>query len=413
MSSLYDPLGIVAPFVLQAKKIFQSESKMNKGWDDDMEARIKHSWLKWLQELPKLQELKVDRCILPMNFGCNVKLELHHFYDASQEAYRAVSFIRALNEDGEIHCAFVTGKSKLAPTKQMYIPRLELSAAVIAVKPSSILNEELNLDISRNVFRTESMIVLQYIKNKDKIFHTFVTNRIAIIHDGSTPGCWRYIDTKLNTADDAPRGLHVLEMVSRQRWLRGPEFLRDSEDDWPKSPTAYPNSLTDDKKVKATVQLYTAESESENELVNKLLAYHSSWYRLKGAIAWLLKYKDWVRKRTVSITLDSDYMIRSEKAIIAYVQRTDFGNEMEALKAHHGKVSKKSVLYNLEPVIDDDGFLHVGGRLLNAPISEEAKHPLILPKDHHISELIVRNIYEIETRHSGREYVLSVIRQKY
>ena len=69
----------------------------------------------------------------------------------------------------------------------MTIPRLELSAAVVAVKLDRKLREELEIKIDRSVFWSDSTAVLQYIKNEDKRFHTFVANRLAVIHDGSKP----------------------------------------------------------------------------------------------------------------------------------------------------------------------------------------------------------------------------------
>ena len=49
----------------------------------------------------------------------------------------------------------------------------------------------------------------------------------------------------------------------------------------------------------------------------------------------------------------------------------------------------------------------------NAPIVDSAKHPAILPKNHHVSTLVVRHVHEFVASHSGREYVLSRIRQYY
>lgn len=63
------------------------------------------------------------------------------------------------------------------------------------------------------------MIVLQYIKNMTKRFQTFIANRVAIIHDGSQPAQWRYVDSNSNPADDASRGLQAKDMLTRKGWL--------------------------------------------------------------------------------------------------------------------------------------------------------------------------------------------------
>ena len=74
---------------------------------------------------------------------------------------------------------------------------------------------------------------------------------------------------------------------------------------------------------------------------------------------------------------------------------------------------KSSKIRQLEPYCDEQGLLRIGGRLGDAPIVDDAKHPMILPRNHHVTEIIVRYIHEVNTGHSGREYVLSVVREKY
>ena len=67
-----------------------------------------------------------------MDFGVIVRRELHHFSDASQSGYGAVSYLRSISADGQIHCALVQSKSRLAPVKQVTISRLELATAVVS-----------------------------------------------------------------------------------------------------------------------------------------------------------------------------------------------------------------------------------------------------------------------------------------
>ena len=51
---------------------------------------------------------------------------------------------------------------------------------------------------------------------------------------------------------------------------------------------------------------------------------------------------------------------------------------------------KKSSIYLVEPFLDDKGILRVQGRLRNTLLSEKARHPVIEPKNHHVSKLVVR-----------------------
>lgn len=68
----------------------------------------------------------------PQGFGKIMSVQLHHFSDASQQGYGVVSYLRFLDDKGAIHCTFMMGKARTAPLKTVTIPRLELSAALVA-----------------------------------------------------------------------------------------------------------------------------------------------------------------------------------------------------------------------------------------------------------------------------------------
>ena len=74
-------------------------------------------------------------------------------------------------------------------------------------------------------------------------------------------------------------------------------------------------------------------------------------------------------------------------------------------------VNKSSSIRNLDPFLVDC-LLPVGGRLRQASIEAEARNPIILPKRAYVVDLLVRH-YHARAGHSGREHVLSLIREKY
>ena len=73
---------------------------------------------------------------------------------------------------------------------------------------------------------------------------------------------------------------------------------------------------------------------------------------------------------------------------------------------------KKNKLYQLEPSLDDDGVMRIGGRLRHADVTVSSKQ-ILLPRDHHVTTLIVRHVHHVVCLHSGAEYVLSMIRREY
>jgi ribonuclease HI len=185
VSSVFDPFGFVAAFILQAKRILQDLSRMKLDWDEPILERFQDRWQSWPQDLPKLEELEIDRCFKP-NDEEVVSSQLHHFADAFEEGYGAVTYLRIENKPEEVKYSFAMGKSRLAPIKSVTIPRMELSAAVTAVK---LLNKmcqvELSLPVEETLFWTDSTCVLKYLENEEKRFQTFVANRINVIREAS------------------------------------------------------------------------------------------------------------------------------------------------------------------------------------------------------------------------------------
>lgn len=138
----------------------------------------------------------MSRCFKPLGLGDVVRVPLNHFSDASKDAYGTASYLRLVDVYCSIHCSFIIGKSRLAPLRSITIPRLELSATVLSVKMDHMLRRELDLPWVEGIFWFDSTSVIQLIRNTSKRFHTFVANRLSVIHDGSSPEQWRYVDSK-------------------------------------------------------------------------------------------------------------------------------------------------------------------------------------------------------------------------
>ena len=142
IGSVFDPLGFVVPFILNAKQILQDLCRINLGWDDEIPPEYHSSWEKWLADVPKLLSFSICRSVLLEAFGPVVSSQLHHFSDASEAAYGSVSYLRLVNEEGRVHCSFLFAKFRLAPLKSVSIPRLEVSAATLSVHHDKMLKRE-------------------------------------------------------------------------------------------------------------------------------------------------------------------------------------------------------------------------------------------------------------------------------
>ena len=227
--SVFDPLGVLAPFVLVGKCILQELCREGASWDDDIPEHLKPRYNEWREDLHLLSSLKIPRCYKPADFKVK-SAELQNFSDASTDGYGQCSYLRLKDENGNIHCALVMAKSRVAPLKNITIPRLELTAAVVSAKVSSFLRRELEYEDVKEVFWTDSQAVLGYINNEVRRFHVFVANGVQQIRDLTSPQQWRYIDTKKNPADYASRGLRAQDLINKEDWWNGPEFLWSSFD---------------------------------------------------------------------------------------------------------------------------------------------------------------------------------------
>ncbi|XP_063968368.1 uncharacterized protein LOC129265564 [Lytechinus pictus] len=410
-SSLYDPLGFVAPFTVNAKILLQDLCARGLGWDEQVADEQSKEWDSWQAQLPDLSSVKIARCYKPDNFE-SPEYHLHVFSDASERAYAACAYLR-VTEGSKVHVTFVMGKTRLSPIKKMTIPRLELSAAVLAVKLAKTIEREIGIPLNSFTFWTDSTAVLRYISNESRRFQTFVANRVARIQECTSRDQWKYVDTRNNPADDGSRGVPAT-MLSR--WVDGPAFLKKGESEWPRcpiSPESRKSSLDgelsgEDPEVKKNVFTITAE----DKVIDPLIDRYSTWDRLKRAVAWILRVKDHLHSRVKkddSFSSTGDLTVhelkKAERALIQHVQRQVFPS------AFNGSSSSKTSLRKLNPIIKD-GMLRVGGRLDRAPIGDEAKHPLILPNHHHVTRLLIEHHHK-QVGHSGAGMTWASIRSKY
>lgn len=398
IASLYDPVGFVAPFILTGKCILQELCRRGIGWDDPLPEDLSPRWEEWKSGLQRLKELSIPRCYQPQDFGKTVTRELHHFSDASNLGYGSCSYLRSKNEDGNVHCSLVMAKARVAPTKLTSIPRLELSAAVVAARSSVMLRNELEMPIDGEFFWSDSQVVLAYINNEARRFHVFVANRVQMIREHTSPSQWHYIDTTENPADHASRGLRASD-ISSTNWLTGPKFLWKPE--IPVKPQLNPELLVGDPEVKSTQVFATKVEPSILTNLNRF----SSWSTLLKVIARIKRLKSKQKRPSEPVTVEERE--RAAESVIRLVQEEAFSQEIKTLQKGEC-LPNSSPLFRLDPILEE-GMLRVGGRLKQSSLCLQVKHPVILPKEGHIIKLILTH-YHNQICHQGRNQTLTELR---
>ena len=131
IAQTYDPLGLLQPFMLPAKRILLEACRLGLAWDTPLMADKGggDSWLEWLQALPSLEAVSLARSFKMLDKEVD-SIELHVFSDASVIGYGACAYLRVLYVNGFVGCSLVMRKSRVAPLKPISVPRLELTAAV-------------------------------------------------------------------------------------------------------------------------------------------------------------------------------------------------------------------------------------------------------------------------------------------
>ena len=387
---------------MKGKQILQQTCRDKLGWDDEISDDIKIEWKQWLDQLNDLCQIQVKRCIKPEKFGLIIRTELHHFSDASQKGYGACSYVRFINEDGQVHCTLLLAKSRVAPLKQITIPRIELQGATVAVKLSQKLQQELKMDIDEEYFWCDSEIVLGYINNEARRFHTYVANRVQQIRNLSSSSQWNHISTNINPADMASRGVGIKELTTG-RWFQGPQFLWEKTLDIRKNHSVSPLVNPYDPEIKKVTKVMKCASPD-------ILDTHkfSDWNKLVKActlVRLIGKHRKWKRH-----TYSAEDLAETESILVKLDQKRHYSSIMQELTVN--KLTKaNSAISKLSPFLDATGTLRVGSRATkSSALTTTEKQPSILHKDSYIAKLLIAH-YHNKVHHQGRIFTQAALRQ--
>ena len=424
-NSLYDPLGFVLPVVLRARLIYSEVCRAKLDWDEPLLGSHLRQWESWVKNLTNLDCIKIPRCFNNLMNG-NFQMQLHVFADASNVARGAVCYVRMICRD-IIVCRLVMAKSHIAGSGQTTIPRLELEAALDAVKLSRLIRQELNLQSAPCFFWTDSTIVLQSLRADTKKFSTFPRNRLQRILKYTKVYDWSFVGSKINPADKLTRGMSAKSLANDEVWFEGPRFLYSSPDNWPVLPFKEPPSDVleqYDLKEVSSFLVTSCTNISADIQSGKPFSFasfierFSDLYKLKLSTAWLERFKRYISSRsfkTSEIPRQSPISVleleNAELDLVRYVQSQEFASEIATIK--RGKqLRQKSSLYQLNPIVVE-GVLRVGGRLDNVNFKFDLRHPIILPQCNHLTFLIIDYTHSKLVGHSGVNATLCELSQKF
>lgn len=409
LMSIFDPIGFLGQFTVYMKILLQSIWASGIGWDDVLPDSLYEKWKLWMDELPKVKELRIPRCYTE-SLPIAVKVDLHVFVDASEAAFAAVAYMRIEDVHGNVQVVFVGSKNRVAPQKMLSIPRLELQAAVLGTRLAKIIEDEHSLKFHRKIFWSDSRTVLCWLNSDARSYKQFVGHRISECLDASSVHDWRWIPTKLNVADDCTKWVKVPEYNINCRWYAGPEFLRSNEVDWPLESKKF-DSTEEERRPNYVGVVIRFQPDVPLPDVSRFSKYE----RYLRTTAWVCRFisncylKSKKQERACG-ELQIDEIRFAEEVIFKKMQFESYKDDIGFIRKD--KFNKNSSLIQLSPYLDEKGILRARGRIDSAPVLDSVKRPIILDRSHPVTSLLIDKFHR-DNNHYGVETVVNEIRQKF
>ena len=334
---------------------------------------------------------------------------MHGFSDASEKAYGAAVYIRAVGQN-EFSSQLYYAKSRVAPLKHQSLPRLELCAALLLseliVKVQSILDDLIKIDIIR--LWSDNQIVLHWISSPANRWLPFVANRVQKIQNLTKNCFWDYVNSKSNPADLISRGVTTNLLKTSELWWKGPDWLLNT------------NHFTSDVKFKPSKKPLDVEiRHSKRALVfatvfkSSILQKYSNYWKLVRMVAWITRFccnAHWLGPH-ISGPLHLFELRDAIRTLVKLSQLECFASEHKRLSRSQ-EIDKSSSLASLSPFIDHHNIIRVGGRLQNSELSFDQKHPPVLDPHHSLTKSIIRYFHKIHF-HAGPQLLKSVLRNQF
>ena len=414
VAAVYDPLGLLSPVTIPAKILLQDLWQAKVGWDDDLPQPYLERWTELLKDLLEIAQLCLPRYIgPPTDDECTHTLLC--FCDASGKAYAAAVYLHTMWSSGSsTHLVF--SKTRLAPTKPITIPRLELMATVLGIRCLQFVRTQLHLPLApQDTLWSDSQCVIGWLRSPQPHMPVFVANRLRTIR--THPATIRFVASSDNPADLPSRGVPPSVLATEKKWWQGPDWLSLPAIEWPTwnvtpQPLQDVPSFPTSPSVVFETKLVALDRPVDNSVLAKLLARVSTLSRLLRITAWIQRFLHNARqpqlRQQAAADLTAQEMASARLWWIRHIQQIHFAPPLQALlnKRQH------PLIRQLDLFIGDDGLLRCGGRLKHAELPPTADHPILLPPEHEFTVLVIHDLHR-QMQHVGTSHTLSQLRRKY
>jgi hypothetical protein len=193
---LFDPLGLITPFILQGKLLMrmlciennesaQRNGQEKGGWDAPINDEMREKWIQFFNDMFDIESLEFPRCVKSEAADDNPVLIV--FSDGSKHAYGACAYIRWKTTKDTYESNLIVAKNRIAPTRQLSIPRLELCGALLGARLGDHLIKNMDFEFDQVFHIVDSTIVQAQIQKESYGFGTFTATRVAEIQSKTKP----------------------------------------------------------------------------------------------------------------------------------------------------------------------------------------------------------------------------------
>ena len=336
-------------------------------------------------------------------------------------AYASIVYLRVVYETGEVSIKFVAAKAKVCPITKQSNPRVELLGAQLLAKlvrtVKGVLAEELEGTPINTFYWVDSVAALCWIKN-NKVWKQFVRHRVSDILSDSQRNEWFYCPGTQNPADLPSRGTYGPTLERNSFWWEGPGLLERPPTEWPvqkedfESKSAFVESI---KQIPVTRVLASKEISSISNIVE--IGRIRTYQKCVRTLAWVFRFINNLRASLANKNfqqgneISKDEVGNAENVLIRSIQREAFAKEIEYLQTKE-ETRPPPYVAQFHLFLDEKGILRCQSRLKHASILEQCTKPILLPKCHHVSKLLVIYCHE-KVMHDGVRETLNLLRQRY
>ncbi|CAG7726949.1 unnamed protein product [Allacma fusca] len=277
------------------------------------------------------------------------------------------------------------------------------------------VKDSMGLDFQDYYAWTDSKVVLYWIYS-NKRWNTFVANLVSAIHEYGQHIKWYHIPGTQNPADIVSRGMKLEELRRNDLWWYGPQLLKNAIPNLDFN-EAVPERALEEEKKEQPICSFTTTFTKDLSLLDRF----SSLTALCRVTAYVYRFVDRCKRKVKqrrqipvpdpSEFLQAEELNRALKTWIKLVQLHSFKEEIYSI-TKGCTVSANSPIKTLTPFLDEEKILRVGGRLQRAQISIDQRHPMLLPRSHTFTSLVVRGEHE-RLLHAGPQAVIASLTRRF